>query len=113
MPDQKEFYIAGVKFHRMNEVLGKLGVGDNLTLSPEPENKFDPNAVRIQYESLPKLDDGYSDVNSVMLGYVPKKFSSEISAMFEIGLNLECIITELNKTAKPWEMCKVVIREVE
>ena len=43
---------------------------------------------------------------------MPKKFSSEVCALLEIGKNLECVIVELDKTAKPWEQCKVEIREV-
>jgi len=31
--------------------------------------------------------------------------------MLEIEMKLECIVTEFNKTAKPWEQCKVEIRE--
>jgi len=100
MPEQKEFYIAGVKFHKLNTIINDLKVGDILDLSPEPTNKFDPNAVKIEY--------GF-----IMLGYVPKKFSSEISAIFEIGLNLECVIVELNPGAKSWEQCKCVIRVIE
>jgi len=102
MLEQKEFYIAGVKFHQLGSIISKVKVGDYLDLIPEPTNKFDPNAIRIEY---PDAD------ASIMLGYVPKKFSSEISAMLEIGSNLNCVVTELNVAAEPWEQCKVVISE--
>jgi hypothetical protein len=52
------------------------------------------------------------DGGDIMCGYVPKKFSSEVTAAFEVGISLECVIVELDKTAKPWEQCKVEIREV-
>jgi len=100
MPEQKEFYIAGVKFHKLHTIINELKVGNILRLIPEPENPYDPNAVRIE------------DWHDTMLGYVPKKFSSEISVRFDIDLNFECVITELNPGAKPWEQCKVVIRDV-
>ncbi len=103
MLEQKEFYIAGVKFHKLATVINKLRIGIRLTLTPEPTNRFDPNAVKIEYHDFDEL---------VMLGYVPKKFSSEISARFDIDLNFECVITELNPGAKPWEQCKVVIRDI-
>lgn len=91
----KTFFIAGVQHHQMNEVLGELGLGDELELVQEPTNKFDPNAIKIIYEGT-------------MLGYVPKKFSAEVSAAFETD-ELLCTISKLDKTAKPWEQCEVNI----
>ncbi len=95
----KTFFIAGVQHHKMHTCLHLLSKGLDLKLWPEPDNKFDPNAIKIE-------------VGGAMLGYVPKKFSSELSAMLEI-VDLTCTIVELNKEAKPWEMCKVEIKEVE
>jgi len=99
------FFIAGVQHHQMHKVLKNMEEGDHLQLVLEPTNKYDPNAVRIERPQL--------DGEDVMCGYVPRKFSSEVTAAFEIGLTLECVIVELNKTAKPWEQCKVEIREVK
>ena len=93
------FYIAGVQFHELKTIIRDLGEGDGLTLIPEPTNKYDPNAVRIEHDN-------------VMTGFVPKKFSSEVSATLEIGKDLECVLVEVNKNAKPWEQAKVEIREV-
>lgn len=99
----KTFYIAGVKFHSLKKCIGELKKGDNLELVPEPSNRFDPNAVRIEYNS---------EIDTFMTGYVPKKFSSEIAGMIAIGTGLECKIIQLTPTAKPWEMCKVEVKEV-
>jgi hypothetical protein len=92
---EKKFFIAGVQHHQIHEVLAELTEDEILDLVPEPTNSYDPNAVRIEF-------------NGVMLGYVPKKFSAEISAMLETS-ELLCTITTLNKAAKPWEMCEVEI----
>lgn len=94
------FFIAGVQHHQMHSVLKDLEEGQTLHLVLEPTNKYDPNAVRIEHKGT-------------MLGFVPRKFSSEVTAMVTVGKTLECTISTLNKTAKPWEMCKVEIREVE
>lgn len=94
------FFIAGVQHHRMRNVLDDLEEDQNLQLVLEPTNKYDPNAVRIEFKET-------------MLGFVPMKFSSEVTAMITIGKTLVCVIVLLNKGAKPWEMCKVEIREVE
>lgn len=99
----KTFFIAGVQHHQMHKVLKDMVVGDTLALVPEPTNKYDPNAIGIIYARFDK---------ETMCGYVPMKFSSEVTAMLEVGLNLECVITEFDATAKPWEQCKVTIQEV-
>ena len=99
-----EFFIAGVQFHQLKTIIDKLEVGQNFELILEPTNKFDPNATRIEYFTV--------DHEQVMCGYVPKKFSAEVSALLAIGTPLECIIIKLNRNAKPWEQCKVEIKEV-
>lgn len=99
-----KFFIAGVKHHQLHTVINDISEGDNLMLVPEPTNKFDPNAVRIEFATFEK---------QAMLGYVPKRFSSEVSAMIELGKPLECVLVKLNKTAKPWEMAEVEIREIK
>ena len=102
----KSFYIAGVQFHELKNILNDIEVDQTLELVLEPSNRFDPNAVRIEHF---KFDEG----EYTMCGYVPKKFSAEISALISIGTPLECVITEVNRNAKPWEQCKVEIREVK
>lgn len=99
-----QFTIAGVKFHEYKQCLNDITEGDTLKLVPEPANKFDPNAVAIYFDNGAKQS---------MLGYVPKRFSSEVSAMIEVGQNLECILTKFNRTATPWDMFSVTIKEIE
>lgn len=98
-----EFFIAGVQHHRIKDVFNDLSEGDNLMLVPEPTNKYDPNAVRIEFATYEK---------QAMIGYVPKKFSAKVSAILTVA-KLECVLTEFNKSAKPWEQAKVVIKEVQ
>lgn len=93
------FFIAGVKFHPgAAEQIRKLEVGEDLELVPEPDNKFDPNAVRIEY-------------GGTLLGYVPKKFSAEISALMEIE-ETECLVQDVSPNSPTWEMCQVMVRPV-
>ena len=96
----KTFFIAGVQHHPgMKEVIKDLEVGNVLDLVPDPENKFDPNAVRIEYKGN-------------MLGFVPKKFSSEVVGILDVA-KVECLIQTLDPTAKPWEQCLVTVSVVE
>ena len=93
------FYVAGVQHHQMRTVIDEFELGMELDLEREPENPYDPNAIRITY-------------NNVMCGYVPKKFSASLSAAIETEANIECVITKLNKSSKPWEWCQVEVREI-
>ncbi len=109
-----KFYIAGVKFHELRDVIDSLFEGDNLTIIPEPSNKFDPNAIKIEYRTVTISSEPESKIgsNKVMLGFVPKKFSSEVAAALEVGKVLECVLVKLDKKAKTWEQAEVEIREM-
>ena len=100
----KDFYIAGVQFHNSAQVQDKLEVGMELIMRPEPNNKYDPNAVALIYN-----DDGKED--DCMIGYVPAKFSGEVSAILLTSDNVKCVLTEVELTAKTWERFKVEIKE--
>jgi len=92
----REFFIAGVKFHKLNTVISKLKVGDKFTLVAEPDNKFDSNAVRLEFDGT-------------MCGYVPKTLSAEVSALLEIHDEVNCEIIQLDPTEQPWNQCKVKV----
>lgn len=96
------FFIAGVQHHEMKNILEDLYEDDHLMLVPEPSNKYDPNAVRIEHLGM---------TDTTMCGYVPRKFSADVSACITLGMQLECVIVKLNKRAKPWEWCMVEIRQ--
>ncbi len=99
----RTFYIAGVQFRPKNEIeeaIKAISKEDYLKLEPEPDNKFDPNAIKIIFEND-------------FLGYVPKKYSSEITALIEAGICLDCVLVDFNPKAKAWEMFKVRISDEE
>jgi hypothetical protein len=111
----RKFYIAGVQFRPVNvqEAIKHLKEGDELILDPEPDNKYDPNAIRILTE-VEFEEAGKQMVTREHIGYVPKKFSAELTALIEIdGLELvECIVTKVDPNGKKWEMCEVVVRSL-
>uniref|UniRef100_A0A6M3LTV3 Putative HIRAN domain containing protein n=1 Tax=viral metagenome TaxID=1070528 RepID=A0A6M3LTV3_9ZZZZ len=110
----RSFYVAGVQFRPKHEIaaaMKEVKEGDRLGLVAEPDNKYDPNAVQIKC-NIEDPKDGGSFI-PIFLGYVPKKFSSEVSALLEAGVDLDCIVEAANPAAKPWEMLKVVIKEKE
>lgn len=106
---KRSFFIAGVQFRpraEINTAVEEMKVGDKLTLCPEPTNKFDPNAVQI----LTNIEGDQEDHAGIFLGYVPKKFSSEVSGMLGIGAPVICTVDEVNPAAKTYEMIKVTVQ---
>ncbi len=97
-----KFYVAGVKHHKLHEVIGKLSEGDTLTLVPEPTNSYDKNAVKITHRN--------GDESETMLGYVPAIVSAEVSGALTIFDDIECVISTLTPAEKPWKRLEVEIR---
>ncbi len=105
---KRQFFIAGVQFRPkedISQVSKVMKIGDTIILDPEPTNRFDPNAVKIIYN----MEDEGGNIMPLFLGYVPKKFSSEVSAMLGIGAPVICTVDEVNPSAKTYEMFKVTI----
>ena len=97
------FFIAGVQHHDYYKCLDEMKVGDFLKMTAEPTNRYDPNAIRLEFPSKKNQED-------IMVGYVKGNISAEVTAL-TITSRLSCQITELNKDAKPWEMIKVCVKE--
>lgn len=106
------FFIAGVQHHQMHEVMNVLKPNIELILVPEPDNKYDPNAVKIELHIAETSGEQIIE-KQTMLGYVPKKFSSEVVAKFAAGRTLQCIIVGFYPEAKSWERCYVEIRQIK
>ena len=60
------FYIAGsMKYY--NDVCNALNIGERLTFQNDPDNKFDPNAIKIE------------NSRSELCGYVPSNVCPTVS----------------------------------
>jgi len=103
----RTFYVAGVKFHHLGEVINKLKNGDYLSLVPEPSNPHDKFAIRIEF-----TDDEHENF---MLGYIPARFSEDLSEIIKNeSLTISCRIKTLDPTAEPWTQLMVnVIGEIK
>lgn len=99
-----EFFIAGVQHHKLKTCINEVNVGDKLSMVLEPTNKYDPNAVRLEFQSLERNE-------SIMIGYVPAKISASVNALMTTSI-LECEVIELSKEEKPWKQIRVGIKEV-
>lgn len=73
IPDEFQFYIKGISFDK-NRIKASLSIetGDNLSYEREPQNEFDPYAIRI-------LKNGNE------LGFVPREFAKVISVEIDVN----------------------------
>ena len=99
-----EFYIAGVQHHQLKTCISEVEVGNMLCMTLEPTNKYDANAVRLEFVSV-------EQEATIMTGYVPAKISASVSAAITVT-NMQCEVIELNVDEKPWKQIKVCIKEV-
>ena len=103
-----EFYVAGVKFRKdWKKNLVVLEEGWELELVPEPDNRFDPFAVKIL---------NFKEVgDSTTLGYVPAKTGEAkiVSTALNDGKMLRTTIIDLSPDFEPWQALKVRIEEVD
>lgn len=82
--------IAGFQYHQGERLWQHLRVGDKLTLVCEPENKYDPRAVRVDWR-------GHK------LGYVPRLENTAVVQMLDRGQQLQARIERLRDALDLWE----------
>jgi len=59
-----EFYVTGMKFHQYLKIKHLIKEGDKILIALNPENQYDPNAVKVIYPVKNEF---------IMLGHVPMK----------------------------------------
>lgn len=104
MKDSWEFYVAGVKFHRLRDCIDEMKEGETISMEPEPTNKFDPCAVRLLHDS--------EELGRLMIGFVPSNYSPQVSAFLATADAPVCEITGVYPEKQPWNMLKVKIYDV-
>lgn len=102
LPDDKEvereFYITGIRYHSACQgsdcgALPGVKVGDILLLEEEPENAYDPMAIRVLTQE------------QEVLGYVPRYYNKAILARLHDGMGYSCKITEVNANMRNCSEC--------
>lgn len=64
--------LAGFRYHDAAKVWTELKIGDRLRLVREPDNPYDPNAVRVEWQG-------------VKLGYVPRRENGALAWAMDHG----------------------------
>jgi hypothetical protein len=77
--DPLVFRLAGATFHNP-DLVGSLPIGSPLALRPQPDNRYDPNAIEIL-------------VDAERIGYVPKTKTAAVRAL--LGSDLSATYTLL------------------
>ncbi|MBE0638754.1 MAG: HIRAN domain-containing protein [Bacteroidales bacterium] len=91
------FHIAGFTFYEGVLAFSQLQIGTELLLKPEPDNRYDENAVAIWY-------------NDHKLGFVPRSSNQAIAAILNAGhLIFEARIQQLKPNAHPEDQVHVVV----
>jgi len=81
--------LAGSQFYAVARVWNEIKPGDRLTLTREPENRHDRNAIRV-------------DWNGQQLGYVPRAENRAVARALDAGERLEARVSKLRDDPDPW-----------
>lgn len=92
-----ECQIAGFRYHEGPDIMVYLQVGDEVQLTPEPENPHDPWAVRVEHQKS-------------RLGYLPRTHNEAVSRLLQQEVPVQCTITRVDANAPPWEAVRVQVR---
>ena len=81
--------LAGFQFHAGKKLWPQMRVGDALVLVREPENAYDPLAIRVEWHSQ-------------HIGYVPRRENRDIARLLDRGARLSARISRLAESRDPW-----------
>jgi len=81
--------LAGFQYHAGKSLWPRMQVGDALALIREPDNRFDANAVRVEWQGQ-------------KIGYVPRRENADVARFMDSGQNLEARIARLAEVRDPW-----------
>ncbi len=82
--------LAGFRYHEAKAVLPMMKPGDVLSLVREPDNTYDANAVRVEWQ-------GHK------LGYVPRRENSALAWAMDRGQGVTARVSRLQRHRNPRE----------
>ncbi|MCX8018561.1 MAG: HIRAN domain-containing protein [Rhodocyclaceae bacterium] len=86
--------LAGFQYYAGEMRWEELKVGDPLALVREPDNRFDPRAVRVEWRG-------------VKLGYLPRAENEAVAQALDQGLAVEGRIAALVRHKNPWRRLRI------
>ena len=88
--------VAGFQYHQGEAVWPLLAVGAQFDLVREPENTYDPRAVRIDWQGQ-------------NLGYVPRIDNAAVSHLLDSGHTVTAEIVALQVSHNPWDRVEFAV----
>ena len=82
--------LAGFQYYQGGQLWDEIKVGDALTLTREPANPHDSNAVRVEWR-------GHK------LGYVPRRENQAVARHMDSGGKVEARVSKLTLHRNPWQ----------
>lgn len=88
--------IAGTKFRpaETKNYIRDLTIGEALVAEREPDNKHDPNAIRLIHAGT-------------FIGYVPASTAEEVAPLIDDGATVECEIVGFANDITP--VCELIV----
>ena len=82
--------MAGFQYHQGEKLWRRLRPGATLELVREPDNPYDPRAVRLDWRGR-------------KLGYVPRRDNAAVSQLLDNKQSLSARIVRLRESEDPWQ----------
>lgn len=86
--------VAGFQYHQGESIWSLLMPGGPLGLVREPNNPYDPRAVRIEFDGI-------------KIGYVPRAENSAIAHLMDSGRQISASISSVRESSNPWDRIEV------
>jgi len=80
--------LAGFRYYDARALWDEMKVGDALALVREPDNPYDANAVRVEW-------------NGYQLGYVPRRENADVARQIDRGTRVKARISRLQANRSP------------
>ena len=88
--------LAGFQHHAGPALFSLMNVGDRLILRREPDNPYDPRAVRVEWQGS-------------QIGYAPRADNVDLARLMDRGVAVEARILQLQKSRDPWKRVLIEI----
>ena len=82
--------LAGFQFYDGKTLWDEMKAGDALTLVREPDNAYDANAVRVEW-------------NGNRLGYIPRRENADVARQMDRGAAVKARILKLTQARNAWQ----------
>lgn len=89
-------YVAGFQYHMGEALWIRLAIGDALQLIREPENRYDRQAVRVEWK-------GHK------IGYMPRLENHAVAQLLDRGKEIDARIEALRVSKDPWKRMRLNI----